>query len=320
MPMTNRNPPLDPRKLTFSQAHGHEQLPDLPALGGLSREARILLWEAFDATITRATTSNLSTGYSPVLLVGDWEHVVLSLARKYLHIASDDLSYESSLYGRLGTDAHAVRRAFRPFFCKNTPYNRVFDLVQDAMRHEQCPPVFVEGIKKAFEECEVAYFADTSGPPTILPAATTEEREAIRLAQQGLSDAGHSAAHTHLRRAGELFRGGEWRESVHQSISAVETVAKSLDAAETRLGKILAKLQNDASLDIHPALGIAFEKLYGWASNQPGVRHGGPQKRARVGRAEAAFMVSACAAFCTYLLDKQRTAGQSSDNGGEDGT
>lgn len=303
---------------TFSQDHGLEEPPGQPALGELPREARILLWEVFYATTTRAAIGNAATGFLRVLLVDDWEHVVLSLARKYLHLSSDDLSYEDSPWVR-GTNAHAVRRAFRPFFCQDTPYNRVFDLVQDAMRHEQCPPVFVERIKKAFEECDVAYFVDTSGPPTILPAVTTEEREAIRLAQQGLADAGHSAAHTHLRRAGELFRGGEWRESLHQSISAVETVAKRFDLGEKKLSKILTKLQNDASLDIHPALGVAFETLYGWTSDQPGVRHGDPQKRGRVGRAEAAFMVSACAAFCTYLLDKRRAAGQSDDSGGEPG-
>ena len=316
--MTSRDRLPDPRKVTFRQAQGLEELPSRPALGELPAEVRILLWEAFDATTKRASTSDPATGYfGSVSVGGDWEHLVLALARRHLHVPSDALSYQDPLLGFRGTDAGAVRKAFRPFFLDDTPYDRVFDLVQDAMRHDRCPPEFVAGIKKAFEECEVAYFVDTSGEPTVLPAATTEEQEAIRLAQQRLSDGGHSRAHTHLRRAGELFRGGKWQESVHQSISAVETVAKNLDNSEARLGRILAKLKNRSSLDIHPALGSAFEKLYGWTSDTPGVRHGDPERVDRVGRAEAAFMVSACAAFCTYMLDKQSAATQSSDIGGE---
>lgn len=297
--MTKGHPPRDPRRLTFSQAHGLEELPRRRDLGELSKELRILLWEAFDAA-TEAASQGI------ILFGPHWNDVVLSLARRYLHISSDELSYQASPAGFRATDARAVRDAFRPFFLGETPYNRVLDLVQDAMRHERCPPKYIAEITKAFEECDVAYLVDTSGPPTILPAATTEEQEAIRLAQQGLSDSGHSAAQTHLRRAGELFRDGKWRESVHQSISAVESVAKSIEPGETRLSKILAKLQDEAGLDIHPAFRSALQTLYGWASDEPGVRHGSSERVDRVGRAEAAFMISACAAFCTYLLEKQR--------------
>lgn len=305
--MMSHEPPPDPRNFTFSPAQGFDELPGRLTPGELSEEVRILLWEAFDATTGRAAISDPMTGsYASLLVVGDWKQVVLTLARRYLQVPSDTLSCEDPLLGHRGTAAHAVRGVFRPFFLGETPYNRVLDLVQDAMRHEQCPPEFVADIKKAFEGRDVAYFVDTSGPPTILPAATTEEQEAIRLAQQGLSDAGQSAAQTHLRRAGELSRDGKWRESVHQSISAVESVAKSIEPGETRLSKILAKLQDEAGLDIHPAFRSALQTLYGWASDEPGVRHGSSERVDRVGRAEAAFMISACAAFCTYLLEKQR--------------
>ena len=310
--MTNDHAPPDPRKLTFSQARGLEELPGTLALGELSTELRILLWEAFDAAIEAGS-------YGSMLMDRDWEDVVVALARRYLHVPSEDLSYEQRFWGRF-TAVGPVREAFRPFFLGGTPYNRILDLVQDAMRHDQCPPEFIVAVREAFEECSATYFVDTNGPPTIFAAATIQEQEAIRRARQGLSDAGHVAANDHLMRAGELFRDGEWRESVHQSISAVESVAKSVEPGETRLSRILAKLQSEASLDIHPAFGSALEKLYGWASNEPGVRHGSAARVDRVGRAEAAFMMSACAAFCTYLLEKRRAAATlSSGTGGEGG-
>ena len=43
------NEDLDPRKLTFSQAQGYEPIPGPLALGLLSEEARIRLWDCLVA-------------------------------------------------------------------------------------------------------------------------------------------------------------------------------------------------------------------------------------------------------------------------------
>ena len=56
---------------------------------------------------------------------------------------------------------------------------------------------------------------------------------------------------------------------------------------------------------LHPALGDAFIKLYGYTSEEPGVRH--PlldSQKAKVGMDEAVFMLGACASFASYLWRK----------------
>lgn len=316
--MTGRSSLPDPP----TQAHGLEELRGGPALGELSEEMRILLWDAFDAMTERATISDPTTGsYAPVFVVGGWEQVVLTLARRYLHVSSGDLRYEDQLWGSRGTAADAVREAFRPFFRSDTPHIRVLDLVQDAMRHERCPTQFVSAVTDAFKECDASYFVDTSGPPTIFPVSTEQEREAITSALQGLEDAGRIRATDRLRRAGEQFREGHWGESADHSISAVESLLNSLGTGEKRFAKIFAKLQQTRGWDIHPALVSAVVKLFGWASDVADARHGGGDEARVVSREEAEFMIPVCSAICTYLLAKERaeTSPENDGQGSKDG-
>ncbi len=113
---------------------------------------------------------------------------------------------------------------------------------------------------------------------------------------------GGSAAH--LKNAAECINGQDWAGSIRESIHAVESVARQLDPkASTALGPALAALEKRVSL--HPALKSAFTKLYGYTSNEQGIRH--PllkQDSANVGMDEAVFMLGACASFSSYLWRK----------------
>lgn len=58
---------------------------------------------------------------------------------------------------------------------------------------------------------------------------------------------------------------------------------------------------------LHLALKRAFSKLYGYTSDEQGIRHAlidNPQ--ANVGQDEAVFMFGACASFSSYLARKHR--------------
>ena len=162
----------------------------------------------------------------------------------------------------------------------------------------------------------MAYVVDTNGPPTIFPAATPEEGEAISTAREELRVAGLPAANRHLQRAAELMNDSEWRESAHESISAVESVGLSLGVEGKTLSEVLKRMKNDSAWPIHPACLTAIEKLYAYASDEQGVRHAAKDDQEHVGRAEAQFMLGSCAASCSYLLSKQRDAVQADRNRG----
>jgi hypothetical protein len=56
-------------------------------------------------------------------------------------------------------------------------------------------------------------------------------------------------------------------------------------------------------VDFHGALKAALGSLYGWTSDDGGIRHGifGAET---VGRAEAQFMLIACSALVNFLTSK----------------
>ena len=227
-----------------------------------------------------------------------WKAVLWDLHVRLFNKPTDEFSSSS----------RSIDDQYKRLVLGKTTYNKVFDLIQFIMRHPDCPPGFTNGIKAVFEECSIAYVVDANGPPTIFPAATPEEGEAIRIAREDLRTATLPAPSGHLQRAAELMNDGEWRESAHESISAVESVGVSLGVGGKTLAAVLRSMKHDSAWPIHPALLAALEKLYGYASDEQGLRHAAVDDQEPVGREEAQFMMGVCAASCSYLLGKQRHA------------
>ncbi|HTG07978.1 MAG TPA: hypothetical protein VK635_28520 [Bradyrhizobium sp.] len=114
-------------------------------------------------------------------------------------------------------------------------------------------------------------------------------------------------ARAHLRNAASHLTAGNFADSVRESIHAVESVSRTLDASAD-LSKALAKLEQKIS--IHAAMKKGFTSLYGYASDENGIRHALLEAgEAKVAEADALFMIGACAAFVSYLLNKARTNG-----------
>jgi hypothetical protein len=71
-----------------------------------------------------------------------------------------------------------------------------------------------------------------------------------------------------------------------------------LDAALTKLGEKVA---------IHGALKSGFSKLYGFTSDEDGIRHA-ILDQPNVGFAEAKYMIVACSAFVNFMITKAEEA------------
>jgi hypothetical protein len=67
----------------------------------------------------------------------------------------------------------------------------------------------------------------------------------------------------------------------------------------------LKKLQ----VGLHPALEKAFLSLYGYSSDEDGIRHPILDDPSSVGFDEAKFMLVACSAFVNFLIAKAGAAG-----------
>jgi len=146
---------------------------------------------------------------------------------------------------------------------------------------------------------------------TFLPVASTEEIDAVQDAIDATRGSSFTGAHTHIKRAAECLGEGRFADSVRESIHAVEAVARTLEPS-AELSKALAKLE--ASANLHGAMKKGFAALYGYTSDENGIRH--PlldSGDAKVDEADAIFMIGACASFVTYLISKKRSAGIGGD-------
>lgn len=99
----------------------------------------------------------------------------------------------------------------------------------------------------------------------------------------------------------------DYRNSIKESISAVESVAKIISGdTKAELGKALTMI--DSAVGIHPALKKGFSAIYGYASDEGGIRHA-MLESASVDFEDAKYMLVSCSSFINYLIVKAGKAG-----------
>lgn len=94
----------------------------------------------------------------------------------------------------------------------------------------------------------------------------------------------------------------DYKNSIKESISAVESICQVVTGNDkATLGEALKQLE-DNGIQIHPALKQGFLKLYGYTSDQGGIRHAEGMFESNVTFEEAKYMLSSCSAFINYLI------------------
>lgn len=94
----------------------------------------------------------------------------------------------------------------------------------------------------------------------------------------------------------------DYRNSIKESISAVESVAKQISGNTSKgIDDALEALAKKS--EIHGALKAGFKSLYGFSSDSDGIRHA-ILEQPNVGFIEAKYMLVACSAFVNYLIQK----------------
>lgn len=113
---------------------------------------------------------------------------------------------------------------------------------------------------------------------------------------------------THMKKALTLYadlKKPDYENSIKESISAVEAmccVITGISGTQATLGNTLKKLK-DNGIHIHTAMEKAFLSLYGYASDESGIRHGGIDFT-NAPAEDAKYMLISCSAFINYLIEK----------------
>lgn len=94
-----------------------------------------------------------------------------------------------------------------------------------------------------------------------------------------------------------------YADCIKQSISGIESALRiAADDKKSKMASLLRKFE-DKYGGIHPSLRAAIDKLYGYASDEDGVRHGATAA-VTVGEAEARAMLVTCSALMNFLIRK----------------
>lgn len=138
----------------------------------------------------------------------------------------------------------------------------------------------------------------------VAPITNKSEIESIEQATK----TPYVSVNQHIKKALAFYadiKNPDYENSVKESISAVEAmccIITGMSGANATLGKALKKLKENG-VHIHSAMESAFSALYGYTSDENGIRHGGIDFT-NVPSEDAKYMLVSCSAFVNYLIEK----------------
>jgi len=275
---------------SFSQRQGLTPIRSILQHDSLDEETRVRLWNVI-VTINADFSGVYRADLLDEIAASLWEFTFLKPA---------DERRGSSQTFALAKDAILAKA-----------WHRALDVIDDYVKYlrlteannaEAAPVLF----NMVFERCLVSYRFIAG---VLVPVGEGLEGDAIVTAIE--STRAHAGARHHILRAIELLsdrNAPDYLNSIKESISAVEAVVTSLSGERT-IARGLSALRASGRID-HAALESAWSKMYGWTSDAEGIRHAASSDT--VGnQAIAKYMVVACSAFVTYLVEQDEVCDRS---------
>jgi len=137
----------------------------------------------------------------------------------------------------------------------------------------------------------------------------TSDEELVEIEQAVESESSTHFVSKHISDAIKLLsdkNAPDFRNSMKESISAVESICNAITEASghktSTLGAALKVIEKQTDISLHPSLKQAFEKLYGYTSDD-GIRHSLKEDK-EFFYEDAKFMLVTCSAFSNYLTEK----------------
>lgn len=269
----------------FSQRNGYIKVGDAIQLESLNKESRMAIWNCLYVCLF--DNRNLRYGAEPVAKQ-IWIHFLNEPADAMPHYNEDMLYIPSQL---ATIKSHIM----------DGLWYEVYDLIEyilEAIEYFNDLPLD-NYLNSVFRNFNVGY---TVVNGFVTPVTSEEEVKSI----QDAIDNSPKSSSLHFVRALELMTDREqpdYRNSIKESISAIESICKRIASDDKgTLGDCLKVVENQSH--IHPAMKRAFMQLYGYTSDQGGIRHALSDDSVSPTLEDARFMLITCSAFNNYLLSK----------------
>lgn len=220
-------------------------------------------------------------------------------------IWGDYFKWPTDTIGQSWSPAHKKVRDY--FF--SCDWNEVYDFIQFVANH-----YYNDKVNDNFVEyCNVILKRELSGyrfiGKTIAPITSEEEVSEIKHALE--SEDPLKPVVIHIKTALDFLSDRKlpnYRNSVKESISAVEAICRLIAGGGATLSKALDTIQKRGKIHLHGSLKEAFNKLYGYTCDADGIRHS-LMDEPSLDFEDAKFMLVSCSAFINYLKLKVLKAG-----------
>lgn len=194
----------------------------------------------------------------------------------------------------LDSDGYYIDQIKEKFY--KFEWNRVYDFLEFLLCINNPPKNnFINSLNLVFIDERAQYkIIDGIVTPLISGIEAEEVEKAI--------ESKYSTASKHIKKALELYRKrpvADYQNSIKESISAIEALSMIvLNKPSATLGALVGQLK------IHPAFQEAIKKLYGWTSDEGGIRHAENGKELQIDEKEARYMLVQCSALVNYIISK----------------
>lgn len=251
--------------MLFSKRHKYSAVRFEPQVEAMDDDLRSGLWNVFHELFFGTNRQRSSDDVLRIIWTEIYKRPV------------DDVPYDSGYYKRIFMQA---------------PWFEVYDIVESLSSNEPTARNFNRILTR-----DNAGYRIIDGK--VVPIV--EELE-VHEVNDVLEDASgpFDLARQHIARAVELFSDREnpdHRNAIKEAISGAESAA----CVSTGKRDFRAALKQLQARGLHPALAAVFGQLYGYSSDEDGVRHALLDED-KTGAAEAHYMIVSCSAFISYLM------------------
>ncbi|MBF0464288.1 MAG: hypothetical protein HQK88_05085 [Nitrospirae bacterium] len=279
--------------MKFSERYNYTKVRDIVQIESMDEPLRNGLWYLLHVCFWSKVKGQYITYF------GDQYSLSNPSNEKIYHLCFSLWSnYFKKDIDKLDDDWEKVRNYIKEYFfeCK---WFEVYDFIEFvASNYKGNKESFIALCNHLLEE-EVSAYRFIDG--IISRITEPQEIEAIELALNNTQD----SVKTHLHRSLELLSNREnpdYRNSIKEAISAVESLAAiTVGVEKGTLGQLIKKLED--KIELHPALKSAFSSLYGYTSDEGGIRHA-LMELPNVRFEDAKFFLVVCSAFINYIKAK----------------
>lgn len=271
----------------FSQRKGFVPVREIVQRDSISSELRNLLWNVLDSAIW-SNSNYVRRPYAELSSNTEFERFSWNLWHDHFRKPVDKRPYE----------AHDVIASIRKHFFECEWYE-VYDFLEFIVQQNNVG-LSTGRITDALNNVlvrELSAYRIVSNVVTDI----TDEAE-IEMLEQALEDDRFSGVAGHLASALDHYSNRahpDYRNSIKESISAVESMARIVSGnPKATLGDALKTIAARGAL--HTSLKDGFLKLYGYTSDEGGIRHA-MMDEPNLTDTDARYFLLSCTSFVNYL-------------------